>query len=275
MAKDWRPVVNDAAGSYDGWIGRDAYDRDGDRVGTIDSIYYDNQSGQPEWVAVRTGLFGHKVSFAPITGSSARGDDLRLAYDKGTIKDAPNCEADGELGDDEERRLFTHYQLDWDDTADAGYGDRERADAAFGARGDTHRRDRAERGGDDGAMTRSEEELRVDTERQATGRTRLRKYVVTEHQQVTVPVTREEVRVEREPITDANIGDATTGPEITESEHEVVTHEERPVVSTETVPKERVRLTKDTVTEQETVGGDVRKERVEVDGDVTDERPPR
>ena len=57
-----------------------------------------------------------------------------------------------------------------------------------------------------------------------------------------MPVTREEVRVEREPVTDANVDDARSGPEITESEHEVVTHEERPIVTTETVPKERVRL---------------------------------
>ena len=96
---------------------------------------------------------------------------------------------------------------------------------------------------------------------------RLRKYVVTENEQVTVPVSREEVRVEREPITDSNMDAATSGPEITESEHEVVTYEERPVVAKETVPKERVRLEKDTVTEQKTVSEEVRKERIEVDGD--------
>ena len=82
-----------------------------------------------------------------------------------------------------------------------------------------------------------------------------------------MPVTREEVRVEREPITDGNIDAATDGPDITESEHEVVTHEERPVVAKETVPKERVRLEKDTVTEQETVSAEVRKEQIEVEGD--------
>jgi uncharacterized protein (TIGR02271 family) len=119
-------------------------------------------------------------------------------------------------------------------------------------------------------MTRSEEEVRVGTagvERTETGRARLRKYVVTEEQQVTVPVTREEVRVEREPITDANVGDALSGPDIAEGEHEVVTHEERPIVTKETVPKERVRLETETVTDQETVTEDVRKERIDVDGD--------
>jgi uncharacterized protein (TIGR02271 family) len=119
----------------------------------------------------------------------------------------------------------------------------------------------------DDAMTVSEEQLQVGTERREAGRARLRKYVVTENVTQTVPVQREEVRLEREPITDGNIGDATAGPAISEEEHEVVLHEERPVVQKETVPVERVRLDTDTVTEQETVSDEVRKERVEVDGD--------
>jgi uncharacterized protein (TIGR02271 family) len=96
----------------------------------------------------------------------------------------------------------------------------------------------------------------------------LRKYVVTENVTQTVPVQREEVRLEREPITEANRDDAVSGPEISDDAHEVVVHEERPVVQKETVPVERVRLGTETVTEQETVDGEVRKERVDLDGDV-------
>jgi len=117
----------------------------------------------------------------------------------------------------------------------------------------------------DNAMTRSEERLNVGTERQQVGRARLRKYVVTEHVQQTVPVQREEVRLEREPITDANRDEAYAGPDITEAEHEVTLHAERPVVDTEAVPVERVRLGKETVTDEQTVGGEVRKERIEAD----------
>ena len=80
------------------------------------------------------------------------------------------------------------------------------------------------------------------------------------------PVTREEVRVEREPITDANVGNAMDGPAISEEEHEVTLHAERAVVEKEAVPVERVRLDKTTVTEQETVTEDVRKEEIEIDG---------
>jgi uncharacterized protein (TIGR02271 family) len=118
----------------------------------------------------------------------------------------------------------------------------------------------------DDAMTRSEEQLNVGTETRAAGRARLRKYIVTENVTQTVPVSREEVVVEREPITDTNRDAALSGPDLSEAEHEVVLHEERPVVEKETVPVERVRLGTETVTDQETVSEEVRKEQIETDG---------
>ena len=119
----------------------------------------------------------------------------------------------------------------------------------------------------DDAMTRSEERVNVGTQTREAGRARLRKYVVTENVTQTVPVSREEVRLEREPITDANYGKATSGPAISEEEHEVVLHEERPVVEKEAVPVERVRLDTETVTDQVTVDEEVRKEQIETDVD--------
>ncbi len=116
-------------------------------------------------------------------------------------------------------------------------------------------------------MTRSEEELAVGKTTHETGRARLGKYVVTEHVQTTVPVQREEVRIEREPVTDANVGDATDGPAISEEEHEVVLHEEQPVVEKRVVPKERVRLDKETVTDEQQVTEEVRKEQIEMEGE--------
>jgi uncharacterized protein (TIGR02271 family) len=117
----------------------------------------------------------------------------------------------------------------------------------------------------DDAMTRSEEYLVAGTEQVEAGRARLRKYVVTETQRVDVPVSHEEVRLEREPITDANQDAAYSGGDITDEEHEVTLRAERPVVTTETEPVERVRLGKETVTGTETVSGEVRKEQVELD----------
>ncbi len=240
--------------SYDGWIGTDAYDVNGDKIGAIDAIYYDDQTGRPEWMAVRTGFFGLNTSFAPIAGAPARDGKLHLPYTKDQVKDAPNVAPNGHLSAGEERDLFEHYGFAWDAR---GYGVGERFDSEY----DVTQPMRSE--AEVAETTRSEEQLRVGTENVATGKARLRKYVVTEHQNVTVPVTREEVRVEREPITNGEADD------IGDDEAEITTYAERPVVSKEKVAKEkrafgeghRRRTT-------ETVSGEVRKEQIEVEGDL-------
>lgn len=116
-------------------------------------------------------------------------------------------------------------------------------------------------------MTRSEERLNISKENVATGRVRLRKHIVTEQQNITVPVQREEVRLEREPITDQNVGGAVSGPDLTEDEKNVTLHEERVVVNKETVPVERVHLGKETVTDQQNVSEEVAHEEIELDED--------
>jgi uncharacterized protein (TIGR02271 family) len=244
---------------YQGWIGRNAVDSSGDKIGRIEAIYLDDATGQPEWLAVKTGLIGSKLSFAPMAGTSNSGDDLQLPYTKDLVKDAPNVEADGHLEPDEEAALYRHYDRGADYDRYQWTDDQESWTEGHDTSGPTT----------DDAMTRSEEEVRVDKQRREAGRARLRKYVVTEDVNVTVPVEREEVRVEREPITDANRDKAMSGPDISEEEHEVTLTEEEVVVSKQAVPKERVRLEKDTVTDQEQVNESVRKEQVEVEGDTT------
>jgi uncharacterized protein (TIGR02271 family) len=234
------------------WEGRTLLDRDGGRIGTIDAIYLDDQTGQPEWALVNTGLFGTKSSFVPLAQATQTGDDVGVPYDKQLVKDAPRIDPDGHLSEAEERRLWRHYGLDYDRTT------RRRATGR-----DAVGRDTSGPTTDD-AMTRSEEELRVGTAQRERGRVRLRKYVTTEQVQQTLPVRREKARVEREPITDANLDAATSGPEISEEEHEVVLREEEPVVEKRVVPKERVRLDKDTVTDEERVDKQLRKEQINV-----------
>jgi uncharacterized protein (TIGR02271 family) len=233
-------------------MGRNAIDSTGTKIGKIGQVYLDDGTGQPLWVTVSTGMLGTKQSFAPLYGSRLDGDDVRLAVSKDLVKGAPNVEDDGHLEDSENDALYRYY---------AGYLGAQAPAAAAG----TGRRDES---GDD-AMTRSEERLHVGTENVEAGRVRLRKYVVTENVSQTVPVTREEVRVEREPITEANRDAAVSGPDISEAEHEVTLHEERPVVEKETVPVERVRLGTESVTDQQTVEESVRKEHIETEGDNT------
>ena len=254
-----------AATDVAAWRGGTAVDRDGEKIGTIDEIYADAQTGKPEWLAVKTGMFGTKVSFVPIAEASDADGDVRVPYDKQQVKDAPQAEPDGELSQDEEAGLYRHYGLQYSEA---------RSDSGLPQGQSRTETDKATVGHDtsgpttDDAMTRSEEELRVGKMQRESGRARLRKYVVTEQVEQTVPVQHEEVRLEREPITDANVGDATAGPEISEEEHEVVLHEEQVVVEKRAVPKERVRLDKDTVVEDQTVSEEVRKEQIGAEGDT-------
>ncbi|MDN0198774.1 PRC and DUF2382 domain-containing protein [Streptomyces sp. S.PNR 29] len=240
------------------------YDADGSKIGDAKHVFLDDATGQPEWVSVRTGLFGTSESFVPIQDASVVEDHLEVPYPKDAVKDAPNVDVDagGHLSEEEEHRLYEHYGIDWD----AAWQQASQPTTGMPAAADTGT-------GTDDAMTRSEERMHVGIERREAGRARLRKYVVTEEVQQTVPVRREEVRVEREPITEANRDAAMAGPDISEAEHEVVLHEERPVTETETVPVERVRLSAEERTEEETVRGRVRKEQIETEG-VEDE-PPR
>jgi uncharacterized protein (TIGR02271 family) len=240
------------------WQGRTMVDPAGDKLGTIDAIYLDDETGQPEWATVTRGLFSAKAAFVPLAQAQDLGDSVQVPYDKQQVSDAPSPQADGNLSQDEEAALYRHYGLDYSE---------HRSDSGLPAgTDDTVGRDTSGPTTDD-AMTRSEEELRVGTETRERGRARLRKYVVTETQQVTVPVQREEVRVEREPITDANIDAATSGPAISEEEHEVTLREEEVVVDKRAVPKERVRLDTETVTDERQVSEEVRKEQIQVEGD--------
>jgi uncharacterized protein (TIGR02271 family) len=242
-------------------IGQDVYDESGEKIGSAAEVYLDDETGQPEWVTVRTGLFGTRESFVPIRDADLTDDGVRVPVSKDRVKDAPKIDTDGHLSPQEEQELYRYYGLG-NGTAQTttqtttGTGTDTRAAVGHDTSGPTT----------DDAMTLSEERLDVGMRSEEVGRARLRKYVVTENVTTTVPVSHEEVRIEREPITDANVGNALDGPAISEEEHEVVLHAERPVVEKEAVPVERVRLDKETVVENETVSEGLRKEEIEVDG---------
>src|SRR4051794_26212545 len=270
---------------------------DGKKLGTVSAIYYDNHTDQPEWVAVRTGLFGLDVSLVPLATAQLRGEVLHVPFDKEQLKTAPHHNPSLELTRQDEVDLFHHYGLPYGARTSStgraqpvGTGPATVGGGTPTAADETDVRTSRDMSGPtaDDAMTRSEEQLRVRTESEAVGRVRLRKHIVTEYVQVTVPVRREEIRVEREPVDGPATGvvghqtgsasssavgaggGAVPGNAGGDEEHEVVLHAERPVVRTETVPVEPVRMGKQTVTDHETVGGEVRKERIELDTDAGD-----
>jgi uncharacterized protein (TIGR02271 family) len=260
---------------WDTLIGLTAVDADGEKIGKIGQVYLDDDTGQPAWVTVSTGMLGTGQSFAPLYNASVRDGELVLAVPRQLVKDAPDVAADGHLQEAEVTALYEHY------AAQLGAGASPGTDGA-GEDGYTGRHsdegDASAAGYDtqvsDDAMTRSEERLHIGTESVPAGRARLRKYVVTENVTTTVPVSHEEVRLEREPITDANRDAALSGADISGEEHEVTLQAERPVVAKETVPVERVRLATETVTEERQIEEEVRKERIdEPDVDITPQDP--
>ncbi|OFK07764.1 DUF2382 domain-containing protein [Kocuria sp. HMSC066H03] len=278
-----------------------AYGSDGDKIGKVEQVFLDDNSGEPTFLTVNTGLFGAKENFVPVKGARQDGDRVVLPYTKDVIKDAPKVDADQHLSPAEEEELYRYYEMNYDDGRTAG-ADRDRNAAAAGtagvagaATGDRHAnadRDVADRdrlaadrdrdltdrdragvdqdrhvaAGENASVTRHEERLNVGTQEREAGHARLRKYVVTDHETVDVPVEREEVTVERTPFngTEAHAGTGRIG----EEEVDVTLHEERPVVEKEAVAVEEVGMNKQTVRETQRVEADVQKEQVDVETDV-------
>lgn len=263
-------------------IGKPLYGTDGTKIGKVSQAYFDDTTGRPEWVTVSTGLFGGKDNFVPVAQADYTDGGLKVPYDKEMITSAPSIDPQEHLSPDDEEDLYRHYNLEFSQSPSSFQGEQARGDrptawnrdagdgrdepAGYKAAG----YESAERNADkaDGAMTRSEERLNVSTEQVQAGKARLRKYVVTEQENISVPVSHEEVRLEREPITEANASEALDGQEISEDEHEVVLKKERPVVTKETTPVERVRMDIETVTEDEEISEEVRKEQIEAEGDA-------
>lgn len=237
------------------------------KIGAIGQVFLDDTTGNPDWVTVKTGLFGTGESFVPLDKGTVSGNDIVVPFSKDRVKDAPRVDdSNGHLDKSQEAELYAHYSREYSEqTAAAGVPTGTTDETAAPT-------DETAAPTTDSVMTRSEEQLRVGTEKVESGKARLRKFVVTENVTTTVPVTREEVRIEREPITDANRDEAVSDADITSAEHEMVLTEERVVVQKETVPVERIRMGTETVTENEQVTEEVRKEQVETDTDAVNPR---
>ncbi|WP_407554408.1 PRC-barrel domain-containing protein [Streptomyces sp. Pv4-95] len=92
-------------------IGRKAFDRHGTKIGTVDEVYLDDATGEPEWAAVRTGLFS-RDAFVPLEPSELADEGLRIPFDRKLIKDAPDFGVGRHLSPEQELQLYHHYRLD-------------------------------------------------------------------------------------------------------------------------------------------------------------------
>lgn len=264
-----------------------AFDSNGEKLGDVQEVFVDDHSGQPTFVEVKHGLFGMSSSLVPLKGHRLQGEDLQLAFPKDRIKDAPDVNADEGLTPEEQNRIFEHYGIAGaqnqneyvaDDRRDERHAGTTEAAGVAGTTAAADRdhadldRDRVEtdRAADDNSIVRSEEQLDVEKEQVQSGKARLRKYVVEDKETVEVPVTREEVRVERTPISEADAENFRG--EIGEDEASVVLNEERVDVNKRTVPVEKVSLEKDQVTETERHTETLAKEQIETDADIDNDR---
>jgi Domain of unknown function (DUF2382)/PRC-barrel domain len=260
-------------------IGNTAYGSDGGKLGTVEHFYLDDRTGAPTWVAVTTGLFGTRTSIAPAAEATLDGTGgLHVPVTAEALKNAPHLAGD-HLTPDDEAELRRHYGVGGTepgiDTGDMRTEDMRAEDMVTGRHAaPTQEIDEVPpppAPAADSAMTRSEERLAVGTERVPTTRARVVKYVVTEEVQITVPIRREEVRVEHVPLDAPEVpGESLTeaqpgvpgGGTQTALPGEIILHTERPVVTVEVVPVERVRLRTEVIEGQETITDQVQREQI-------------
>ena len=93
------------------WKGKDLIDRDGEKIGKLEDVYVDTETDRPVFVTVKEGLISKHLTFVPLEGAGASPDGLQVSVSKAQIKDAPNIDQGGELAQDEEAALYSHYEL--------------------------------------------------------------------------------------------------------------------------------------------------------------------
>lgn len=247
--------------------GLQVIDTTGDTIGKVATVYLDVEHNTPEWAAVSTGLFGTHVSLVPLVNATITGRELRVPYTKNRINSAPHHDPDRELSTAQEAELFTHYDVPYGGATVTATG------TTGGPVGQPNTPPADQRGSEAGrAMIRSEEHLHVGTETVRTGTARLRKHVVTETVIQNVALSHEELRVRRVALTDTEHAQSMAGTKLSEEEHELVLHAERPVIGKDTVPVERVTLATELVTDHQEVSAQVRTEQIE---QVIDPAPGR
>jgi hypothetical protein len=214
----------------------DVLDADGHRLGRLQHVYDSDRAGEPTWVTVDDDRSDSPVRFVPLRGARLDGADLRLAYPGKVVDSAPNVSAAEIVDSRKEGRLRAHYGLDAEDGIDPGV-----------------------------VVTRSEERMVVGTRVEATERVIVHKYVVTEEVTQTFTLRREEIRVEHQPLDGSTRPPGADQPAFTDEVEEIVLYAEEPVISTRVVPREVVRLSKHTVTENMTLSADLEREQIDLD----------
>jgi uncharacterized protein (TIGR02271 family) len=271
----------------------EVHDRDGERLGHVDALFID-EDDRPEYIGIKMGLLGTRstlIPWATVTRADEEGGYLEVGVDKETAASGPAFADDQEITPEQERQVRGHYGIEQAAEDRGAYGDYHAGVGQTGATAGPGNLGAATGGDDTGGsrerrdereplsrseskpaaegeirVQRSEEELVAGTREREAGAMRIRKRVRTERERLDVPVRREEVHIERVPVSEG-----TEGVEIGEEEVVVPVTETEVVVSKRAVVKEELRVRKDVVEGTEVVEEDVRREEIDV-VDETDRR---
>jgi uncharacterized protein (TIGR02271 family) len=243
----------------DQYAGYEVYDRNGEKIGKVDDLFI-NESDQPEYIGVKMGFLGLEgTSLIPweLTRVDEQGHRIEVSVDKAQVKEGPSFNDDEDITPEYEHEVRSYYSV-----GDSSQESAELADR--GAYGDYYGDE------DELRVQRTEEELRVGTREREAGALKVRKRVRTDREQISVPTRHEEVSVERVPVEGREASEA----EIGEDEVVMPVTEEEVVVEKRPVVKEEIRIRKDVVEEEEVVEEDVRKEEVDVEDRTTRRNRP-
>ena len=256
-------------------LGSDVIDAEGNRIGSVENVWVDGATNQLEFIAVKTGTVIGRTHIVPVANAQIdeRNRQIRVPYREDQVKGAPHFDHGAELSHEDEDRVYSYYGID-----------RSTAPSPTGLPGGTGTtRERPQRGTTadrvEGERTVElrEEELRARTQPVETGEVGIRKEVVTEQRTMDVPVTREEVTIERR-TTEPRPADRPIGEG---EEIRVPVREEQVTVEKQAVVREELEIGKRQVQDTERVSDTVRREeaRIERQGDVdvrgTDAEPGR
>ncbi len=275
----------------DRFAGYEVYDQSGSKIGKVDDLFVD-ESDQPEYIGVKMGFLGTHSTLIPmeIATVDEATSRIEVATDKETAKNGPAFDDDREITPEFEQQVYSYYGLQSasgsessgsygsyysEESTDAGtvgpgmsMGDTETGEFrehAITDEGVNQSRGDDLEDEDELRVQRTEEELAAGTRERGAGALNVRKRVRTDREQIEVPTRREEVSVERVPVSEGTATEAQIG----EDEVRVPVTEEEVVVEKRPVAKEEVRIRKDVVEDTQVVEEDVRREEIDVDDQTT------
>jgi uncharacterized protein YrrD len=95
------------------WRGQEVVDRKGDKLGKLAEVYFDGETDEPAFIAVKTGLLSKSITLVPLAGASVGREYVRVDQAKSDVKKAPSFDTDAELSLDDEASAYRYYGLEY------------------------------------------------------------------------------------------------------------------------------------------------------------------